>query len=86
MATSDEARFELLDERLLHAADEADLVGLGGHGRSDAHEVRAFLLVERGERDVGTLGEAVDLDELRVGVLGCACADVVAPEEADASS
>ncbi len=37
---------EAADERDVHAADEADRVTLGGHGREHADEVGAFVFLE----------------------------------------
>ena len=54
------AGLELVDERDVHAADEADRVGLGGLGGRDTGEVRGLLLGEDERRDVVALDHGVD--------------------------
>ena len=65
------AGLELLDQRHLDAADEADLAGLGLQRGGGADQERALLLGEDQRRDVGQLDRAVvDDRELRLRDLG----------------
>src|SRR3990172_3870392 len=81
----DVARLERLDERDLHAADEAHLVGLRLQPRGAANEEGTFVLLKEQGSDVGLVGdEAVHDGELHAPeVLGRAC-DAVREEESDA--
>ncbi len=47
------ARFEFLNERHVHAADEADLLRVADERRERADEERTFFFVELERRDVG---------------------------------
>ncbi|EEF22837.1 conserved hypothetical protein, partial [Ricinus communis] len=51
------------DQRDVDAADEAQLLGLGGHGRGHAHQVGTFFFLERDGVDVGAWRHAVDQHE-----------------------
>ena len=63
-----EAGLELLDQFGLHAADEADVVGLGLERRGGADEERALLLGEHQGGDVRLVDDRVDDREVGVGV------------------
>ena len=55
---------ELADQRNVHAADEADLAGLGGHAGQHADEVGAFMLLEHDGLHVRQVDHHVDDGEL----------------------
>ena len=80
------APLELVDDDGLHAADEADLAGLGGHGRDVAHQEGRLLGAEDDAGDVvgGVLIGVVDDGEVDVGVLLGRGLDGVGHGEADA--
>jgi hypothetical protein len=58
------------DQRDVHAADEADLARLGGHGGGDAGQVGAFLFLEQDRVHVLAGGVTVDQDEVHGRELG----------------
>jgi hypothetical protein len=58
------------DQRDVHAADEADLARLGGHGGGDADQVGAFLFLEQDRVHVLAGGVTVDQDEVHVREFG----------------
>ncbi len=61
---------EVADERDVHAADEADLAGLGRHGRGHADEERALVLLEDDRLHVGQVDHRIDDREIHLRVLG----------------
>src|SRR5690606_5156036 len=46
LGATDITAAELADQRDIHAPDEADLLGLGGHSGQDADEVGTLMLLE----------------------------------------
>jgi hypothetical protein len=75
------AAFELADQRNVHAADEADLAGLGGHAGQNADEVGAFFFLVDDRADVRLVDDGVDDDELGVREFGCDLFDRRGPGE-----
>ena len=88
------ARLELVDQRDVHAADEADLLALADQRRQRTHQERALLLAELERDEVGRHRQriaravgghgVVDVGEADVRVLLRQRVDVVAEDEADA--
>ena len=64
---ADVAAGETADQRNVHAADEADLAGLGGECREHADEIAALMLLEHDRGDIRRFDDHVDDGELRVG-------------------
>ena len=83
--TLDIAAGELVDQRNIHAADEANLAGLGGHGGQHADKIGTFLLLEDDGLHVRQVDNHVNDGKLQVGIflgdffqgrgLGKACRD-----------
>ena len=59
---------EFRDQRDVHAADEADLAGLGCLRRDDADDERAFLLLEHDRLDIRQVDHVVDDAEVGLGI------------------
>ena len=64
------AELEVADQRDVHAADEAHLAGLAGHGGGHADEERALVLLEDDGLDVRLVDHRVDDGEVGLGILG----------------
>ena len=71
------------DQRNVHAADEADLAGLGGLRRDHADEERAFLGLEHDRLNVGLVDDHVDDAELGLREFVGDLAERGGPGEAD---
>src|ERR1044071_5412534 len=85
-----EAGLELADERDLHPAHEAELLGLGDPARDRADQDRSLVLAKAKPDEIGwSLVDAlrqvvIDASELRIGKLGRELGHVVAEDEPDA--
>mmetsp|Transcript_26286 Transcript_26286/g.62295 ORF Transcript_26286/g.62295 Transcript_26286/m.62295 type:complete len:225 (+) Transcript_26286:421-1095(+) len=65
------AALEFADQRNVHAADEADLVGLGGQRGHRADQIAALMLLEQHRLHIGQVDLCIDDRELGLGeVLG----------------
>ncbi len=75
------AAFELADQRNVHAADEADLAGLGRHAGEKADEVGTFFFLVDDRADVRLVDDGVNDDELGVREFSCNLLDGRGPGE-----
>ena len=76
------AAFELVNQRNVHAADEADRARFRGICRHDPGQIRALAFVEDVRLHVRLIDDHVDDDEFGIRVIGCDLAQHLAKGEA----